>query len=261
MSEQRQGERTPKFPQAVLFDFDGIIAFSETVSGWDKTVASWLIKEFQLQEVGGLSETVIATALLNTTRAVSHWSHAATLEQYPKELPSEKWVEFLSNGWPEEIQNSLSARIDDIVYQISEHRYTRTYREGIRELLQFLKKREVAIGLVSNTPCAKTSRDVIIEEGLSQYFDVETYSDELGLRKPNPQIIFHTLQYLQVIPSESWFVGDRLDRDIACAERAGVGTSVYMTGSGEDSSPYDLDLKADISVNDPYELLELFRAL
>jgi len=91
------------------------------------------------------------------------------------------------------------------------------------EILEKLKADGLKLGLVSNV-CQLPEllhRD-IKAFGIARFFDGVTFSSEIGVRKPRPQIFEHVLDQVGAKPVDSVFVGDRLVDDIAGAQAVGM---------------------------------------
>jgi len=96
--------------------------------------------------------------------------------------------------------------------------------EGSKETLSYLKKRNYKIGLICNTgrTPGKVLREVLKRKNLIQFFEVLTFSDELRVRKPNPEIFLSTLKLLHSSPNSALHIGDELKSDISGAKRCGM---------------------------------------
>jgi FMN phosphatase YigB (HAD superfamily) len=92
------------------------------------------------------------------------------------------------------------------------------------EVLQVLGA-EVRIGLCSNFSHSPTAMRVLERTGLREYFDAIVVSDQLGIRKPRPEIFEAVLEALDVAPEETLHVGDNLAADVAGAARVGIRTA------------------------------------
>jgi putative hydrolase of the HAD superfamily len=57
---------------------------------------------------------------------------------------------------------------------------------------------------------------------LSKIFDMVIISDEVGIKKPDPQIFYLALQRLNVNPDESLYVGDNLKNDVGGCQSIGM---------------------------------------
>jgi FMN phosphatase YigB (HAD superfamily) len=67
--------------------------------------------------------------------------------------------------------------------------------------------------------------------GLEPYIGVQVYSDEVGLRKPNPAIFQLVAEALDVSLAACWYVGDTWDRDVVGGRRAGVARVILLQGA------------------------------
>ena len=95
---------------------------------------------------------------------------------------------------------------------------------GARETLEALSARGVRLALICNTGRTPgTMLRIVLERlGLAQPLSVLTFSDEVGLRKPHPEIFLRTLAALGVPPSHAVHVGDDVTTDIAGARGVGM---------------------------------------
>ncbi len=103
-------------------------------------------------------------------------------------------------------------------------------REGAAEALWALRERGVRIGLISNTgrTPGRVLRIILQRAGLLEHFDGLTFSDEAGIRKPDPRIFRWTLNKLGARPEAAAHVGDDVTADVGGAQGAGL-RAVYLT--------------------------------
>ncbi len=96
--------------------------------------------------------------------------------------------------------------------------------EGSYEILNFLKDKKYKLGLICNTGRSpgKVLRKSLESYHILKYFDILTFSDELRIRKPDPQIFLFTLKKLKSKPSHSVHIGDELKTDVRGAKDAGM---------------------------------------
>lgn len=95
---------------------------------------------------------------------------------------------------------------------------------GARPALERLRARGLVLALVSNTmrtPGA-TLRKMLDQAGLLGCFAHATFSDEVGVRKPDPEIFALTLRALQIEPAAAVHVGDDPVLDVRGARDAGL---------------------------------------
>ncbi len=95
---------------------------------------------------------------------------------------------------------------------------------GARGVLERLQARGLALALICNTgrTPGKMLRLVLDRLGLAPSLPVLSFSDEIGLRKPHPEIFHRTLSALGVTPAEAAHVGDDLTTDVAGARGIGM---------------------------------------
>jgi HAD superfamily hydrolase (TIGR01509 family) len=107
-----------------------------------------------------------------------------------------------------------------------------TVDAGARPALERLRAQGVVLALVSNTmrtPGA-TLRKVLDRFGLLQCFAHTTFSDEVGVRKPDPEIFALTLRALKIGAAAAVHVGDDPILDVRGARDAGLRV-VQVTGA------------------------------
>ena len=105
-----------------------------------------------------------------------------------------------------------------------------------KETLTKLKQKGWKLGLISNT--GRTSgvylRQVLQKHGVFELFDTYSFSDELGLRKPNSIIFEKTMKELETRPDASFHLGDNWEADVEGAKQAGLHP-LWFCRNGESS--------------------------
>src|SRR5262249_9716963 len=81
--------------------------------------------------------------------------------------------------------------------------------------------------------------------GLLAPMKVRTFSDECGIRKPDPEIFRLTLQQMGVAPEDAVHVGDDPVLDVEGARDAGVAV-IQVTPAGRATAP----VKADVVISE-----------
>ncbi len=79
-------------------------------------------------------------------------------------------------------------------------------------------------------------RGIFDRAGFLARFEVLTFSDECGIRKPDPEIFLLTLRKFGVSPEEAVHVGDDPVLDVEGARDAGMGV-IQVTASGRATAP------------------------
>lgn len=108
--------------------------------------------------------------------------------------------------------------------------------DGARLALERLREQGLALAVVSNTmrTPGTTLRKLLERFGLLASFAHATFSDEVGVRKPDAEIFALTLRALDVEPAAAVHVGDDPILDVLGARRAGLRT-IQVTSASPDA--------------------------
>ncbi len=102
--------------------------------------------------------------------------------------------------------------------------------EGAVEVLTTLRQK-YRVGMICNTGRTPgTMLKIILQRlGILEHFDVLTFSDVVGVRKPDPQIFHLTLERLEVSPDCALHVGDNSTTDILGARGVGMWAVLFSS--------------------------------
>lgn len=98
-------------------------------------------------------------------------------------------------------------------------------RHGAREAIAELRGRGLKVAVLS--VCSEEVPTAWPDTELAGLFDVETFSSECGLVKPEPEIYLRTAFALGVEAPECVFVGDGANDELAGAERVGMTAVLF----------------------------------
>ncbi len=128
---------------------------------------------------------------------------------------------------------------------------------NVADTLRALKAADVRLGIICDVGMTPSTalRRVLEGYGVMDLFDHHSFSDDVGIYKPDPTIFTHALDGLGVREEEVAHVGDLRRTDVAGANRAGW-TSVRYAGLFDDDGGEhpDPDGIADHVVHDHAEL-------
>jgi HAD superfamily hydrolase (TIGR01509 family) len=126
-------------------------------------------------------------------------------------------------------------------------------------LLDSLRSRRVKTGLVANSwpDPGRVLRADAEAFGLAERLDVLVYSEELGVRKPDPEIFLHACRLLDVEAGATMFVGDNLVTDVQGAAEVGM-TTVQALWFRADDTP---GIEADFMAFTPMDVFNAVRRL
>jgi N-acetyl-D-muramate 6-phosphate phosphatase len=238
-------------PRALFLDFGGVIAESDPAKD---TAEPAIYAEVHRIIRGALPIERIKADLAAADEARDQWRGDP---EHPELTHAQFWGAYVAKDWPVPAKAA-------VVEHCAELSYTWTARpwqvvEGIPELLDYTLGRGLPVAIVSNTMTGKAHRDFIERAGLSGAFAAQFYSDEVGWFKPHPEMLLIAARFLDEPIGRCWFVGDSVQRDVACGRRAGVGAMILRPSNdwaGEDKESAD----ADAVVADGHEILKLLRS-
>ena len=93
-----------------------------------------------------------------------------------------------------------------------------------------LRRRGYKLGVIANQNYGTEQR--LKNWNLHHFFEVIAASAELGMAKPDPAIFEWALKQADCSPQNAVMVGDRMDNDIAPANRLGIHTVRLKRGLG-----------------------------
>lgn len=248
-------------PKALLLDFGGVIVSTTHLPGWRERLAGHVRGLLDKAGVAApeLSVAQIADDIKAAGIADSHWKDAMSRPLAPRELRHEEfWGDFVAGDWPKQARDVVASDAYDLCRKMGNWKSERILRTGMLDLLDVADAAGLPVGIVSNALCGQVHVDFLDAHGLTGRFAVVIHSDEVKLRKPNPEMIWLATRALGIEPEAAWYVGDNFDRDVLCGKRAGIGGNILMEAKGTYDLPYELKLKPDAIVADPVGLLGLF---
>ena len=186
---------------AVVFDLFGTLVYELPRSDW----GAWL-------------DT--AAAVLEADRDAFHgaWTATAAERQTGRLGDIEenlRTVAARAGAWPSESQitEALEARTEM-------YRKWFVPRPGAEEILARLRAEGYTLGLVSM--CAPDTPGIWRSSPLAGTVDVEVFSSEVALRKPDAAIYLRACEGLQVEPAVCLYVGDGSYRELSGAAAVGM---------------------------------------
>jgi putative hydrolase of the HAD superfamily len=128
---------------------------------------------------------------------------------------------------------------------------------NVTETLSGLKDAGVRLGIICDVGMTPSTalRAALEQFGVMDRFDHHSFSDDVGVYKPDPAIFAHALAGLGSTPATSAHVGDLRRTDVAGALGAGW-TAVRYAGLHDDDGAEDdtAEVEADVVIRDHAEL-------
>lgn len=197
-------------------------------------------RAFQRKERGSVIKAVLFDldgTLLDRDKSVKRFvdNQYERLHRYLGHIPKEKYItrfiELDNRGyvWKDKVYQQLveefSIQRIDSTYLLED--YLRKFHHhcipfpNLHGMLENLKKKRLLLGIITNG-FGKFQMDNIEALGIAKYMDTILVSETEGIKKPNPEIFERALKRLNVVPSESVFVGDHPQNDVEASEHIGM---------------------------------------
>ncbi|WP_329372678.1 HAD family hydrolase [Streptomyces sp. NBC_00669] len=248
---------TPGPPRALLLDHGGVLMRSvkhpERLAAFADRVLALV------SPAAGLDRDAVLADIVAGKAAYRSWKNGHVRTPEPREIGHrELWEDFIAADWPAAARALVGAEARPLCREMTLAESDKEVAPGMLETLKLAREHGVRTGIVSNTLLGSLNRDLARRFGTHPYLDVQVYSDEIGLRKPAPEMIRTAARALSVDPADCWYVGDNYDRDVVCGRRAGAGATILMRPA--DRRDPSARPRPDTEVADGLELLALLRA-
>ena len=216
----------------------------------------YFAQRLQAMNINAAPEDVVTSATATAFYVRSHWPHARVF------VVGEEGVQTLlrkAGAQVVTIEDAHETQSVDLVVA------------GIDRSFTYEKLRLAQKFILSGAKFIATNRDATfpVEGGVvpgagSIVAAIECASGvvPLSMGKPEPAMLLGILERFGLRPDEAAIVGDRLDTDIACGARAGIGTVCVGTGvtSLEVAQKARGELKADLLFADLPALLRAMKS-
>lgn len=181
-----------KAETAIIFDMDGTIFDSErlVLDCWAK-----IGEKYGIKDIRDVFIKCIGTNKIRTQEIV--------FASYGKDFPYEKF----------------SAESSSLFYETTKQRGL-PVKPGARELLEYLRKKEIPLGLASSTRLAVVTQE-LTDAGLYDYFQTVVGGDLIKMSKPAPDIYLMTCERMGVLPENTYAIEDSYN-GIRSAHAAGL---------------------------------------
>jgi HAD superfamily hydrolase (TIGR01549 family) len=195
-------------PSGIIFDLGDTLLRSVST---DWLAGTQRLLELADENAGFTADTLapLSTELVTELFAFREQSHL--------ELRYESFIKILCETHGIRLKVSYEEAVREM--RRAALRFTPT--EGASEAIKKLALSGIAMGVVSNSSFSgEILRDELDKFDLSRFFAFIISSADYGLRKPNPRIMTLAAKKLGLPAKDIWFVGDKIDIDVAGALQA-----------------------------------------
>jgi FMN phosphatase YigB (HAD superfamily) len=249
-------------PRLLALDVGGVLVESFPVADWAQNFATIVIEDARR----GLPDASpsplppieqVAADLLRGRTQHDAWKDA---DSTGNELSQTAlWALLSEPAWGAALLDHVARHRPRLTTDLCLAWEQRELRTGIPRLLEHCCNTGIAVCVVSNTISGAAYRSILERAGLGECFVGFAFSDEAGVRKPDPRLLLHGIHAAGATPAETWYVGDTYRRDVSCGRRAGVANTVLMRSRRTESKPVAGPPPGAV-VNDPDELLALMQS-
>lgn len=235
--------------EAILFDSGGTLR--RTIKRDDIEKRERLR---QIQELIGSTASPIEFMHMLTSRYKDYQQWAElTLDELDEE---HFWTEWMLPDYPEGQVRMLAHQLN---YIWREAKGIREFLPETRAVVTELFQRGYRLGIVSNTISRTEIPRTLKRIGISDYIGTVVLSSQYGRRKPDPSILLTAAKHLNTLPEYCAYVGNRPDRDVAAARRAGFAIAITISKMHKPvERPHEHLFTPDHRICSLNELLEIF---
>lgn len=209
-------------PRALLVDYGGTLV--EEI-GYDVRAGVQALLAYAREPVGAGTVAAIETRIDRITRDVANRRDALGLE----------------TPWPaltrliyDPLGIAFTRPLDELESIYWNAIAVTRPQPGVREALESIHALGVPIAVVANASFrSDVLRGELAKHGLAERITFVVSSAEYAVRKPNPLLFEVAAARLGVSSHDAWFVGDRLDTDVAGARAAGMHPIHYAPTGGD----------------------------
>ncbi|HTS16725.1 MAG TPA: HAD family hydrolase [Verrucomicrobiae bacterium] len=219
----------PARPKGLLLDYGGTLV--EEV-GVDLRAGN----ELMLRHAIGCGETVTIEKIMERAGKVSR-DVSARRDQFQIETPWPTLIRLIYDFFGITFTKST----EELELAFWKAAITTGAMPGAREAMEKFHRRGIRMGVVSNCSYGQeVIRYELAKHSLAERLEFIMVSAEYAVRKPAPLLFETAAAKLGLEARDIWFVGDRLDTDVAGAKAAGM-TAVWFCPSPE-GKPHNADM-------------------
>lgn len=142
-----------------------------------------------------------------------------------------------------------------VAYHTTKIAYLVPFHDTIPTLLR-LRDLGYKLGVITDGISVK-QWEKLIRLGLQHFFHSVTISSDVGREKPDPELFKIAINKSGCIPGETLMVGDRIDKDISGAGKAGMLTAQILKGKYREKKPADESEKPDYVLSNLMDILNI----
>ena len=144
-------------------------------------------------------------------------------------------------------------------YRETSPAYLKPYPDTIPTLLK-LRDLGYWLGIVSEGRAVKQWQK-LIQLGIQHLFNFVIISEEVGIKTMSPELFKLILKELEAQPNEAIFIGNQLETDILCANKAKVISVRIRKGDSRLGEPKSTEMVPKYEISELLEILEILEKI
>jgi putative hydrolase of the HAD superfamily len=234
--------------EAILFDMGGTLRRTAKRTRDEKHQ----VMQRMMDLIGAQGSVDEFTRLLSgRAKAYKQWAEQTHIELNERDL----WTKWMLPDFPVEQIVGMSVQLNQLY---RDARGVRVIFPESREVILELFRRGYRLALVSNTTSSVEVPALLKEHEIIGCFETVILSTVVGKRKPDPSILLDATRHMGIASENCAYIGDRVDRDVAAARKAGFSKAVILRDPGKPEQEGS-DLAPDHLITNLRELLDIFR--
>jgi HAD superfamily hydrolase (TIGR01549 family) len=233
--------------EAILFDMGGTLRRTVERTRSEK---QQVIR--RMMDLIGMQGSVEEFDRLLTRRANAYkvWAEGTNVELDEPNL----WTKWMLPDLPVEQVSEIAVQLNQLYREANGLRVI--FPES-REVVLELFRRGYRLGLVSNTTSSVEVPALLKELEITGCFETVILSTVVGKRKPDPAILLDAIQHMGITPEKCAYIGDRIDRDVAAARKAGFSEAIILRDAAQPQTD-ETRLTPDHIIDNLRDLLDIF---
>ena len=144
-------------------------------------------------------------------------------------------------------------------YHREKVKHFRPFKDVIKTLTKLQAKDLKTAVITDGNP--KKQYEKLLRLKIHDLFDEIIISDEVAIRKPNSELFSVFLRNHSLNPQEVIYIGDRLDKDILPAKKAGLISVLIHRGTKYDpkKTKFKTSVKPDYHLNNLYDIFKIIK--
>ena len=241
-------------PAALLVDYGGVLVETRRRPDGIDVVAKEVVASLHRRGLGSPPLTQVLADVRAGLEAWERWKARRSRDSEPRDVSHQEfWSRLVTRAWDEAQRRAVVDDAFGLCRAVVRNVSATTPMDGARELLETARELDIAVAVVSNALSGQAHRELLEEFDLADLVDVQLYSDEVGIRKPNPQLLRDAAAAVGTEVERCWYVGDQHDRDVLAGRRAGAGVTVLVR-SAKRPPPEGRRVRPDLEVASVAEL-------